>query len=106
MFQVSHIDRVYLLRAETKNERITWVRKLTKASEQYIETEMLQRQKAHRARSFRADNVGKLVVLIIEGSDLKASDPNGGYTLLCFFLLKIIGKEVFSVLYVCRFEYS
>jgi hypothetical protein len=29
------------------------------------------------ARSFRADNIGKLVVIIIEGSDLKASDPNG-----------------------------
>ena len=29
------------------------------------------------ARSFRADNIGKLVVMIIEGSDLIASDPNG-----------------------------
>ncbi|XP_028409524.1 intersectin-1-like isoform X2 [Dendronephthya gigantea] len=77
LFQVSHIDRVYLLRAETKNERITWVRKLKKASEDYIETERNERQKAHRARSFRADNIGKLVVLIMEGSDLKATDVNG-----------------------------
>lgn len=31
--------------------RITWVRKLKQASEQYIETERLQRQKAHRGKS-------------------------------------------------------
>ncbi|XP_046849050.1 intersectin-1-like [Xenia sp. Carnegie-2017] len=77
LFQVSHIDKMYLLRAETKNERITWVRKLKQASEHYIETEGIRRQRAYRARSFRKDNIGKLIVYIIEGSDLKASDPNG-----------------------------
>jgi len=48
LFYLSHIDRIYTLRAETKNERTTWLTRLQKASENFIETERLQRKKAHR----------------------------------------------------------
>eukprot|EP00795_Rhopilema_esculentum_P017568 gene17568-9199_t len=77
LFCLSHIDRIYTLRAETKNERNVWLTRLQKASEHFIETERFQRKRAHRARSVLGQGIGRLTVTINEGFDLKASDPTG-----------------------------
>eukprot|EP00062_Callorhinchus_milii_P020053 gi/632975344/ref/XP_007904176.1/ PREDICTED: intersectin-1 [Callorhinchus milii] len=47
IFHISHIDRVYTLRAESINERTAWVQKIKAASELYIETEKKKREKAY-----------------------------------------------------------
>ncbi|XP_048577434.1 intersectin-1 isoform X3 [Nematostella vectensis] len=77
VFSVSHIDRVYTFKAESKGDRNRWIEKLEKAAEHYIETERFMRQKMHRTRSIRTSGIGKLVVTIVEGVDLKSSDPSG-----------------------------
>eukprot|EP00794_Sanderia_malayensis_P000125 gene125-736_t len=77
LFSLSHIDRIYLFRTETKNERNAWVNKLQKASEHFIQTELFQRKRAHRARSVLGQGMGHLTLQLIEGCDLKASDPTG-----------------------------
>uniref|UniRef100_A0A671WKF8 Intersectin-1 n=1 Tax=Sparus aurata TaxID=8175 RepID=A0A671WKF8_SPAAU len=47
LFHISHIDRVYTLRAESINERTAWVQKIKAASELFIETEKKKREKAY-----------------------------------------------------------
>ncbi|XP_031554337.1 intersectin-1-like isoform X2 [Actinia tenebrosa] len=76
-FQISHIDRVYTLKTDSKLERNKWIEHLEKAAEHYIETERFTRLKAHRARSLRTPGIGTLVVTILEGKDLATSDPSG-----------------------------
>ncbi|KAH0509107.1 Intersectin-1 [Microtus ochrogaster] len=51
VFHISHIDRVYTLRAESINERTAWVQKIKAASELYIETEKKKREKAYLGKS-------------------------------------------------------
>uniref|UniRef100_A0AAX7V631 Intersectin-1 n=1 Tax=Astatotilapia calliptera TaxID=8154 RepID=A0AAX7V631_ASTCA len=51
LFHISHIDRVYTLRAESINERTAWVQKIKAASELFIETEKKKREKAYLAQS-------------------------------------------------------
>ncbi|RMB92410.1 hypothetical protein DUI87_31180 [Hirundo rustica rustica] len=51
IFHISHIDRVYTLRAESINERTAWVQKIKAASELYIETEKKKREKAYLGKS-------------------------------------------------------
>ncbi|KAJ8282265.1 hypothetical protein COCON_G00047840 [Conger conger] len=71
IFHISHIDRVYTLRAESINERTAWVQKIKAASELYIETEKRKREKAYLVRSQRATGIGRLMVNIVEGIELK-----------------------------------
>ncbi|XP_071994805.1 intersectin-1 isoform X2 [Engystomops pustulosus] len=71
IFHISHIDRVYTLRAESINERTAWVQKIKAASELYIETEKKKREKAYLVRSQRATGIGRLMVNIVEGIELK-----------------------------------
>nr|5HZJ_A Chain A, Intersectin-1,NPH1-1,Intersectin-1 [synthetic construct]5HZJ_B Chain B, Intersectin-1,NPH1-1,Intersectin-1 [synthetic construct]5HZK_B Chain B, Intersectin-1,NPH1-1,Intersectin-1 [synthetic construct]5HZK_D Chain D, Intersectin-1,NPH1-1,Intersectin-1 [synthetic construct] len=47
IFHISHIDRVYTLRAESINERTAWVQKIKAASELYIETEKKKLEHHH-----------------------------------------------------------
>ncbi|XP_066912106.1 intersectin-1-like isoform X2 [Clytia hemisphaerica] len=77
LFHLSHIDRVISFRAESKNDRNSWVTNIQQASQQFIETERDKRNRATRARSLGDNEVGRLVVTIIEGADLQPSDPNG-----------------------------
>ncbi|XP_032888315.1 intersectin-1 isoform X6 [Amblyraja radiata] len=77
IFHISHIDRVYTLRAESINERTAWVQKIKAASELYIETEKKKREKAYLVRSQRATGIGRLMVNIVEGIELKACRSNG-----------------------------
>ncbi|KAK3734222.1 hypothetical protein QZH41_012944, partial [Actinostola sp. cb2023] len=76
-FHISHIDRVYTFRTDTKLERNKWIENLEKSADHYVETERFMRQKAHRARSIRSHGIGKLVVTVLEGKDLRAADPCG-----------------------------
>ncbi|XP_047458164.1 intersectin-1 isoform X8 [Mugil cephalus] len=71
LFHISHIDRVYTLRAESINERTAWVQKIKAASELFIETEKKKREKAYLVRSQRATGIGRLMVNIVEGIELK-----------------------------------
>ncbi|XP_040517926.1 intersectin-1 isoform X9 [Gallus gallus] len=77
IFHISHIDRVYTLRAESINERTAWVQKIKAASELYIETEKKKREKAYLVRSQRATGIGRLMVNIVEGIELKPCRSHG-----------------------------
>ncbi|XP_075449154.1 intersectin-1 [Ascaphus truei] len=77
IFHISHIDRVYTLRAESMNERTAWVQKIKAASELYIETEKKKREKAYLVRSQRATGIGRLMVNIVEGIELKPCRSHG-----------------------------
>uniref|UniRef100_F6QRZ1 Intersectin 2 n=1 Tax=Equus caballus TaxID=9796 RepID=F6QRZ1_HORSE len=81
VFHISHIDRVYTLRTDNINERTAWVQKIKAASEQYIDTEKRKREKAYQARSQKTSGIGRLMVHVIEATELKACKPNGK----CFF---------------------
>ncbi|XP_032877202.1 intersectin-2 isoform X2 [Amblyraja radiata] len=77
VFHISHIDRVYTLRVETLNERTAWVQKIKAASEQFLETEKGKREKAYQARSQKTSGIGRLLVSIIEATELKPCRANG-----------------------------
>uniref|UniRef100_A0A8C9WUD9 Intersectin-1 n=1 Tax=Scleropages formosus TaxID=113540 RepID=A0A8C9WUD9_SCLFO len=77
VFHISHIDRVYTLRAESISERTAWVQKIKAASELYIETEKKKREKAYLVRSQRATGIGRLMVNIVEGIELKPCRSHG-----------------------------
>ncbi|XP_013878187.1 intersectin-1 [Austrofundulus limnaeus] len=77
LFHISHIDRVYTLRAESINERTAWVHKIKAASELFIETEKKKREKAYLVRSQRATGIGRLMVNIVEGIELKPCRSHG-----------------------------
>ncbi|KAM8851869.1 intersectin-1 isoform 1-T1 [Synchiropus picturatus] len=77
LFHISHIDRVYTLRAESINERAAWVQKIKAASELFIETEKRKREKAYLVRSQRATGIGRLMVNIVEGIELKPCRSHG-----------------------------
>ncbi|XP_014637529.1 PREDICTED: intersectin-2 isoform X2 [Ceratotherium simum simum] len=77
VFHISHIDRVYTLRTDNINERTAWVQKIKAASEQYIATEKKKREKAYQARSQKTSGIGRLMVHVIEATELKACKPNG-----------------------------
>ena len=52
--------------------------KITKAGVHYMQKKK-QKEKAHRERmkSISKGSIAKLVVIVVEAADLKASDPNG-----------------------------
>uniref|UniRef100_A0A671QXV6 Intersectin-2-like n=2 Tax=Sinocyclocheilus anshuiensis TaxID=1608454 RepID=A0A671QXV6_9TELE len=77
VFHISHIDRVYTLKTENINERPAWVQKIKAASEAFIETEKKKREKAYQSRSMKASGIGRLLVTILEATELKSSKPNG-----------------------------
>ncbi|KAM6221818.1 intersectin-2 [Rhynchocyon petersi] len=77
VFHISHIDRVYTLRTDNINERTAWVQKIKAASEQYIDTEKKKRERAYQARSQKTSGIGRLMVHVIEATELKACKPNG-----------------------------
>ncbi|XP_042552688.1 intersectin-2 isoform X1 [Dipodomys spectabilis] len=77
IFHISHIDRVYTLRTDNINERTAWVQKIKAASEQYIDTEKRKREKAYQARSQKTSGIGRLMVHVVEATELKACKPNG-----------------------------
>ncbi|XP_052390302.1 intersectin-2a isoform X1 [Carassius gibelio] len=77
VFHISHIDRVYTLKADTINERTAWVQKIKAASEHFIETEKLKREKAYQARSQKNNGIGRLLVTVLEATELKPCKPNG-----------------------------
>uniref|UniRef100_A0A8C6X6Z6 Intersectin 2 n=1 Tax=Naja naja TaxID=35670 RepID=A0A8C6X6Z6_NAJNA len=77
IFHISHIDRVYTLKTDNINERTAWVQKIKGASEQYIETEKKKHEKAYQARSQKSSGIGRLMVHVIEATELKACKPNG-----------------------------
>ncbi|XP_068181807.1 intersectin-2b isoform X2 [Antennarius striatus] len=77
VFHLSHIDRVYILKTDNINERTAWVQKIKVASEEYIETEKRKRERAYQAsRSVKGSGIGRLLVTILEATELKASKPN------------------------------
>ncbi|KAM9410329.1 intersectin-2b isoform 2-T2 [Pholidichthys leucotaenia] len=77
IFHISHIDKVYVLKTDNINERTAWVQKIKAASEEFIETEKKKRDKAYQARSVKTSGIGRLLVTILEATELKAGKPNG-----------------------------
>ncbi|KAK3506610.1 hypothetical protein QTP70_011057 [Hemibagrus guttatus] len=77
IFHISHIDRVYTLKVDSINERTAWVQRIKAASEHFIETEKLKREKAYQARSQKTSGIGRLLVTAQEAVELKPCKPNG-----------------------------
>ncbi|EHB15999.1 Intersectin-2 [Heterocephalus glaber] len=96
VFHISHIDRVYTGQgirepplpggpcpvrtphpAPWRPKWTAWVQKIKAASEQYIDTEKRKREKAYQARSQKTSGIGRLMVHVIEATELKACKPNG-----------------------------
>uniref|UniRef100_A0A7N9AUS9 Intersectin 2b n=1 Tax=Mastacembelus armatus TaxID=205130 RepID=A0A7N9AUS9_9TELE len=93
IFHISHIDRVYILRTDNINERTAWVQKIKAASEEFIETEKKKREKAYQARSVKASGIGRLLVTILEATELKAAKPNGKSNPYCEVTM---GAQIFT----------
>lgn len=93
IFHISHIDRVYILRTDNINERTAWVQKIKAASEEFIETEKKKREKAYQARSVKASGIGRLLVTILEATELKAGKPNGKSNPYCEVTM---GAQIFT----------
>uniref|UniRef100_A0A3Q2DYP7 Intersectin 2b n=1 Tax=Cyprinodon variegatus TaxID=28743 RepID=A0A3Q2DYP7_CYPVA len=83
IFHISHIDKVYVLRTDNINERTSWVQKIKVASEEFIETEKKKREKVYQGRSIKATGIGRLLVTILEATELKATKPNGKINPYC-----------------------
>uniref|UniRef100_A0A8W8J4E6 Intersectin-1 n=1 Tax=Magallana gigas TaxID=29159 RepID=A0A8W8J4E6_MAGGI len=75
LFQVSHVERVYNLKAPNLTERESWVRHIDAASKLFLDTEKQKREKLYNLR--KINGVGRLLVVLLEGCDLQASDVNG-----------------------------
>ncbi|CAJ1048909.1 intersectin-2b isoform X1 [Xyrichtys novacula] len=93
VFHISHIDRVYILRTDNINERTAWVQKIKAASEEFIETEKKKREKAYQARSVKASGIGRLLVTILEATELKAGKSNGKSNPYCEVTM---GAQIFT----------
>ncbi|XP_070767297.1 intersectin-2-like [Enoplosus armatus] len=93
IFHISHIDRVYILRTDNINERTAWVQKIKAASEEFIETEKKKREKVYQARSVKASGIGRLLVTILEATELKAGKPNGKSNPYCEVTM---GAQIFT----------
>ncbi|KAI1895691.1 hypothetical protein AGOR_G00108850 [Albula goreensis] len=77
VFHISHINRVYTLKTESINERTAWVQKIKAASEEFLETEKKKRDKTFQGRSPNGSGNGRLLVTILEATELKSCKPNG-----------------------------
>ncbi|KAK1891225.1 hypothetical protein KUDE01_010053, partial [Dissostichus eleginoides] len=92
-FHISHIDKVYILRTDNINERTAWVQKIKAASEEFFETEKKKREKAYQARSVKASGIGRLLVTILEATELKPAKPNGKSNPYCEVTM---GAQIFT----------
>ncbi|MGH0129598.1 UNVERIFIED_CONTAM: hypothetical protein FKN15_012749 [Acipenser sinensis] len=63
--------------------RTAWVQKIKAASEHFIQAEKKQREKAYQARSLKTTGIGRLLVNIIEATELKSCKPNGRSSPYC-----------------------
>ncbi|XP_075906136.1 intersectin-2b isoform X2 [Nelusetta ayraudi] len=93
VFHLSHIDRVYILRTDNINERTAWVQKIKAASEDFIEMEKNKREKAYQARTVKGSGIGRLLVTILEATELKAGKPSGKSNPYCEVTM---GDQVFT----------
>ncbi|XP_071238377.1 intersectin-2-like [Salvelinus alpinus] len=76
-FHISNIDRVYSLKTENINERTAWVQKIKAACEDFFQMDKKKRAKAYQARSLKASGIGRLLVTVLEATELKSCKPNG-----------------------------
>uniref|UniRef100_A0A673C6P2 Intersectin 2b n=1 Tax=Sphaeramia orbicularis TaxID=375764 RepID=A0A673C6P2_9TELE len=93
IFHISHIDRVYILKTDNINERTAWVQKIKATSEEFIETEKKKREKAYQARSVKTTGIGRLLVTILEATELKAAKPSGKSNPYCEVTM---GAQIFT----------
>ena len=50
-FHLSHIDTVYIFRAESMSEQSTWVKNISSAYNHYIEIEKKRREKMYQGKT-------------------------------------------------------
>ncbi|CAL1603896.1 unnamed protein product [Knipowitschia caucasica] len=93
LFHISHIDRVYALKTDNINERTAWVQKIKAASEDFLEMDKKKREKVYQARSVKASGIGRLLVTILEATELKAAKPNGKSNPYCEVTM---GAQIFT----------
>ncbi|PVD28103.1 hypothetical protein C0Q70_10685 [Pomacea canaliculata] len=73
-FQISHIDRVYHLKAPNETERDLWIKNIDMLSRQFLDTERKKRERQH---SVKLKPVGRLLVIIEEGIKLHSASESG-----------------------------
>lgn len=73
--------------------RTAWVQKIKAASEEFIETEKKKREKVFQSRSVKATGIGRLLVTILEATELKAAKPTGKSNPYCEVTM---GTQVFT----------
>ncbi|XP_060069660.1 intersectin-1-like [Ylistrum balloti] len=89
-FQLSHVDRVFNLRATSQTERDAWCKNIESASRHYLETEKRKREKTHQSVT-KTNIVGRLLVIITEGINLAPSQDvrhTGGVGRLLVLILE------------------
>jgi len=72
VFQINYEESIYTLKAVTTTERDVWVKKLTQAAKECQDKERNKKEKALSVKKVPA--VGRLLIVIVEGVDLKIAD--------------------------------
>ncbi|KAJ8314820.1 hypothetical protein KUTeg_006970 [Tegillarca granosa] len=89
-FHISHIDRVFNLKATNQTERDNWVKHIEAASRHYLDTERKKREKAHSliygmkiqniheilCIELKSISMGRLLVVICEGVNLTSTNSD------------------------------
>uniref|UniRef100_A0A669DCR5 Intersectin 2b n=1 Tax=Oreochromis niloticus TaxID=8128 RepID=A0A669DCR5_ORENI len=73
--------------------RTAWVQKIKVASEEFLETEKKKREKVYQARSMKGSGIGRLLVTILEATELRAAKPNGKSNPYCEVTM---GAQIFT----------
>ncbi|XP_065185638.1 intersectin-1-like isoform X1 [Sycon ciliatum] len=77
-FHISHLGKIVSLRAESKSDRDGWVNDILKANSAFVEKLRQMKSKSAKAREqSAAGGVATAVIHLIDGKNLKASDPTG-----------------------------
>uniref|UniRef100_A0A8C3DJK0 Uncharacterized protein n=1 Tax=Corvus moneduloides TaxID=1196302 RepID=A0A8C3DJK0_CORMO len=110
IFHISHIDRVYTLRAESINERTAWVQKIKAASELYIETEKKKREKAYLVHG-QEDPLSNPYCEVTMGSQCHITKTiqdtlNPKWNSNCQFFIKDLEQDVLCITVFERDQFS
>ncbi|CAN7975328.1 unnamed protein product, partial [Ixodes persulcatus] len=80
-FQISAPDYICVFRAANPNEKLLWVRKIKDAAHNYRNTEAKQMKVS--AKMQKQSGVGRLLVVVVEGRNLRNGSPQGQIDSYC-----------------------
>ncbi|EEC10668.1 Rho/RAC guanine nucleotide exchange factor, putative [Ixodes scapularis] len=80
-FQISAPDYICVFRAANPNEKLLWVKKIKDAAHNYRNTEAKQMKVS--AKMQKQSGVGRLLVVVVEGRNLRNGSPQGQIDSYC-----------------------